>query len=39
MAYRHKMNRRHSEKSFSRGADRIHKKNISSGSARGGHRL
>lgn len=39
---RHSMNRRSSKRSFSHGADRIHRKNMDSGSAfvmRGGIRL
>jgi hypothetical protein len=41
---RHKMGKKHSKKSFSRGADRVHKKNFSSSAAapfimRGGTRL
>lgn len=38
---RHSMNRGSSKRSFSRGADRIHRKNIAGGSAsmRGGIRL
>lgn len=41
MSRRHKMGRRHSEVYFSRGADRIHKKNLllSGPSMRGGIRL
>lgn len=38
---RHSMNRAHSKRSFSRGADRIHRKNLGGGSSsmRGGIRL
>lgn len=43
MAYRRKMSSRHSRKSFSRGAGRVHKKNFTSTGAhyvmRGGIRL
>lgn len=44
MAYRHKMSRGGSRKSFSRGANRLHKKNLSSSvgasyAMRGGIRL
>jgi hypothetical protein len=36
---RHKLNRRSSRKMFRKGASKVHKKNISSGLARGGIRL
>lgn len=41
MAYRRKMSRRHSRKSFTRGAGRVHKKNFTGSSRvmRGGVRL
>lgn len=40
MSYRrHKIDRRSSRRSFSRGADRTHVKNIMSGPMRGGIRL
>lgn len=36
---RHRMNRRNSERYFSRGADRIHRKNLITDPMRGGIRL
>lgn len=42
MAYRRRMSRHHSRRSFTRGANRLHKKNVSRVSpyvARGGVRL